>query len=180
MGRCQKVHKFDFQSQLSMSKIIGIFLHFFFFKKIPIYEHVFCYWHFLRTSITKSLYFKNDAHVLTARVSIWFANAWMVEGLTIGGGWAYSAPLSLTKYGVGVVCPLPPGSAIPDRKLQKPKTVCMVLNPNWHAGWYFYLLVLSGSDFVSWILIKNFQTSLEVKIDIKWVNMTPCQAHWVL
>ena len=30
MGRCQKVPKFDFQSQFSMSKIIGIFLNFFF------------------------------------------------------------------------------------------------------------------------------------------------------
>ena len=29
MGRCQKVPKFDFQSQFSMSKIIGIFLIFF-------------------------------------------------------------------------------------------------------------------------------------------------------
>ena len=32
------------------------------------------------------------------------------------------------------------------------------VNPNWHEGWYFYLLVLFGSDFVSWIFIKNFQT----------------------
>ena len=37
MGRCQKVTKFDFQSQFSMSKIIQIFLIFF-------------YWHFLITS----------------------------------------------------------------------------------------------------------------------------------
>ena len=29
MGRCQKVPKFDFQSQFCMSKIIGIFLNFF-------------------------------------------------------------------------------------------------------------------------------------------------------
>ena len=28
VGRCQKVSKFDFQSQFSMSKIIGIFLNF--------------------------------------------------------------------------------------------------------------------------------------------------------
>ena len=28
--------------------------------------------------------------------------------------------------------------------------------------------------------IKNFQTFLEVKIDINGVNLTPCQAHWVL
>ena len=32
------------------------------------------------------------------------------------------------------------------------------VNPNWHEGWYFYLLVLFGSDFVSRIFIKNFQT----------------------
>ena len=29
-GRCQKVPKYDFQSQFSMSKIIRIFLNFFF------------------------------------------------------------------------------------------------------------------------------------------------------
>ena len=34
MGSCQKVPKFDFQSQFSMSKIIGIFLIFFSFKNI--------------------------------------------------------------------------------------------------------------------------------------------------
>ena len=33
MGRCQKVPKFDFQSQFSMSKIIRIFLDFFFSLK---------------------------------------------------------------------------------------------------------------------------------------------------
>ena len=54
------------------------------------------------------------------------------------------------------------------------------LSPNWHEGWYFYLLVLFGSDFVCWIFIKNFQTLLEVKIDINRVNLKPCQAHWVL
>ena len=32
-GRCQKVPKFDFQSQFSMSKIIGIFLIFFFIEE---------------------------------------------------------------------------------------------------------------------------------------------------
>ena len=29
-------------------------------------------------------------------------------------------------------------------------------NPNWHEGEYFYLLVLFGSDFVSWTFIENF------------------------
>ena len=46
-------------------------------------------------------------------------------------------------------------------------------------GTFTYLLVL-GLDFISWICIKNFQTFLEVKIDINRVNLTPCQAHWVL
>ena len=55
-----------------------------------------------------------------------------------------------------------------------------VLNPNWHEGGHFYLLVLFGSDFVSWILIKNFQIFLEVKIDINRVNLTPFWAHLVL
>ena len=41
MGSCQKVPKFDFQSQ-------------FFFNSIL--EHIFCYWHFLIASIFKSLY----------------------------------------------------------------------------------------------------------------------------
>ena len=45
------------------------------------------------------------------------------------------------------------------------KTVSGCLNPDWHEGWYFYLVIF-GSDFVSWIFIKNFQTFLEVKIDI--------------
>ena len=40
------------------------------------------------------------------------------------------------------------------------------VNPNWHEGWYFYLLVIFGSNFASWIFIKNFQTFLEVKIEI--------------
>ena len=44
----------------------------------------------------------------------------------------------------------------------------------------FTPLVISGWDFVSWICIKNFQTFLEVKIDINRVNLTPCQAYWVL
>ena len=44
----------------------------------------------------------------------------------------------------------------------------------------FTPLVILGLDFVSWICIKNFQTFLEVKIDINRVNLTPCQAHWVL
>ena len=43
----------------------------------------------------------------------------------------------------------------------------------------FNPLVLFESYFVCWVLIKNFQTFLEVKIDINWFNLTPCQAHWV-
>ncbi len=30
------------------------------------------------------------------------------------------------------------------------------VNPNWHEGGYFHLLVLFISDFGSWIFIKNF------------------------
>ena len=41
-------------------------------------------------------------------------------------------------------------------------------------------LIVFGLDFVSWIFIKNFQTFLEVKIEINQDNLTPCQAHWVL
>ena len=44
----------------------------------------------------------------------------------------------------------------------------------------FTSLMIFGLDFVSWIFIKNFQTFLEVKIDINWDNLTPCQAHLAL
>ena len=44
----------------------------------------------------------------------------------------------------------------------------------------FTPLIIFGLDFVSWIFIKNFQTVLEVKIEINWDNLKPCQAHWVL
>ena len=56
----------------------------------------------------------------------------------------------------------------------------LLVNPNWHEGRHFYLIVLFGSYFFSWIFIKNLQTFLEEKIDINRVNLTPCQAHWVL
>ena len=54
------------------------------------------------------------------------------------------------------------------------------INPNWHEQGTFTPLVILGLDLVCWISIKNFQSFLEVKIDINWVNLTPCQAHWVL
>ena len=49
----------------------------------------------------------------------------------------------------------------------------------------FTSLVILGLDFVSWICIKNFQTFLEVKIDIKRVNLKSLaefqiKAHWLL
>ena len=50
----QKVPKSDFQSQFSMSKIIRIFLIFF---NIEVYKKVFCYCHFLKTSIFEPLCF---------------------------------------------------------------------------------------------------------------------------
>ena len=54
------------------------------------------------------------------------------------------------------------------------------INPNWHEQGTFTPLVILGLYLVCWISIKNFQSFLEVKIDINWVNLTPCQAHWVL
>ena len=39
MGKCQKVPKFDFQSQFYMSKIISIFLNFFSLKNINLGAH---------------------------------------------------------------------------------------------------------------------------------------------
>ena len=52
----QKVPKSDFQSHFSMSKIIWIFLIFFLLKNISS-EDVFCYCHFLKTSIFEPLCF---------------------------------------------------------------------------------------------------------------------------
>ena len=41
----------------------------------------------------------------------------------------------------------------------------------------FTSLIILGLDFFSRIFIKNFQTFLEVKIEINHDNLTPCQAH---
>jgi hypothetical protein len=56
IGRCQKVPKSDFQSQFSMSKIIGIFLNFFSLKNINLGTH-FLLIAFLDNINFKSLYF---------------------------------------------------------------------------------------------------------------------------
>ena len=48
-------------------------------------------------------------------------------------------------------------------------------NPIRHEGWYFYLLVIFGSDFVRWFFIKTFQT-FEVIIDINRDILTPFPA----
>ena len=50
------------------------------------------------------------------------------------------------------------------------------VHPNWHEGGHFPL----PCTFWIWIFIKNLQTFLEVKIDIKRMKLTPFQAHWVL
>ena len=53
------------------------------------------------------------------------------------------------------------------------------LHPRWHGGGeYFYPLVLFGLVFVSWIVIKTFQTFWEVKADN--VILKPCPAYWYL
>ena len=48
------------------------------------------------------------------------------------------------------------------------------------GGGYFYRLIIFRSEFGSWIFIKKFQTFVEVNYGIKWVNLTPCQAHWIV
>ena len=53
MGR-QKVPKSDFQRQFSQSKIVWIFLKFFFIEE---HQQVVCYWQFLKTSIFELLCF---------------------------------------------------------------------------------------------------------------------------
>ena len=55
-GKVSKVPKFDFKSQFYISKIIRIFFIFFHWR-ISIQKHIFCYWHFLITSISKPLYY---------------------------------------------------------------------------------------------------------------------------
>ena len=51
---------------------------------------------------------------------------------------------------------------------------------NWHEAVHFPSPILFGLVFVSWIFNKNFQTFLEVKIDINQVDSTHWKAHWVL
>ena len=46
------------------------------------------------------------------------------------------------------------------------------LNPTLYGHGPFYLLVLFGLDFVSWIFIKTFQIFLEVNADINRVILT--------
>ena len=54
-----------------------------------------------------------------------------------------------------------------------------LFNPNWHEGWYFYILVLFGSYFVSCFVFKDFQTLLEVKMYSNRVDLKSCWANWV-
>ena len=71
-----------------------------------------------------------------------------------------------------------------DIELHGPKTtinsswtvvlICIACNPIWHERGHFPSPLLFGSEeFVSRIFIKNFQTFLEVKININQVNLTP-------
>ena len=53
-------------------------------------------------------------------------------------------------------------------------TTAHCVNPNWHEGWYFYLLVIFGSDFF-WLIYQNLPNFLKVKIDINWVIWQPAQ-----
>ena len=54
------------------------------------------------------------------------------------------------------------------------------VNTNWHETGRFYLLVLFGSDFVSWFFFKKLQFFFEGETDINQLNLTPCCAHLVL
>ena len=49
--------------------------------------------------------------------------------------------------------------------------------PIWHGRGYFYPLDLFGSDFVNVFFFVNFQTFMDVKIDINRIILTPCPAH---
>ena len=50
---------------------------------------------------------------------------------------------------------------------------CNYFNPNCHEVGHFPPSCPFWISFASWIFIKNFETFLEVKIDINWVNLTP-------
>ena len=103
--------------------------------------------------------------------------------------------LKILKYCRTIRCQL--DSAMNSWNIRLPKSffvllfhmICNTLNFSDFEGMFLtlfglrgdtLLLVLFGSDFVSWIFIKNFQTVLLVKIDINLVHFKPCQAHWVL
>ena len=81
MESCQKVPKFDFQSQFSMSKIIGIFLNFFFHWRISIKEHICCYWDFLIKSLFKAVYFliTTNQMFLVMKPNNQFDNGWVIS-----------------------------------------------------------------------------------------------------
>ena len=81
----------------------------------------------------------------------------------------YSKSLSLYKFS---------SAAQPTGKLWNWMVMYLTLIGMRQGG--FTPLIIFGLVFYSWIFIKNFQTFLEVKIEINWDNLTPCQAHWVL
>ena len=52
---------------------------------------------------------------------------------------------------------------------------CYVI-PNWHGG-SLLSPCYSGIGFCQLIFYQKCPNFLEVKIDINWINLTPCQAH---
>ena len=89
MGRCQKVPKFDFLSQLSMPKIIRIFLNFFSLKNINLGAL------FLSLIFFHNINLRNDA-VHTSFQVPHFVN-WSIKArghAFSSGGWAYDLCLT--------------------------------------------------------------------------------------
>ena len=65
MASCQKVPKFDFQSQFSMLKIIRIFINFFLMKNINLEAHFLLLTFFDNINKLNHFIFQNDAQFLT-------------------------------------------------------------------------------------------------------------------
>ena len=54
------------------------------------------------------------------------------------------------------------------------------LNPNWHEAGRIYPPYNNWNGFCQLNFYQNFQTFLEMKIEINRDNLTSFQAHWVL
>ena len=73
----------DFQSQFSMSEMIQIFLV---SKYVSFKKQIFCYWHFLETSIFEPLYFLKWYPIFDKFYSTECKTKKLFNGLVVGFG----------------------------------------------------------------------------------------------